>query len=118
MKRLQTIADIEELKTRGNIATSFLNVIESEFMDWFEAEGTGESLTSFRLPNHSCMYLLEDDKDTNLIVEQIVNIEFIEKEVTNDCSYFRIGLMNDHQMNLIFFLEGTLDSKYEQWLQQ
>ncbi|UGB30587.1 hypothetical protein [Metabacillus sp. B2-18] len=116
MKMIQTIADIKELKAMNSIPLGYLKVIENELINWFEAEGECELLTSFRLPSYSCIYHLEDDKDGNFIEDQIINIEFIEKEVTSDCSYYRIGMMNDHQMSLFFFVEGTLSFKNEQWL--
>ncbi|MFD2679255.1 hypothetical protein [Bacillus seohaeanensis] len=118
MKRIQTIADIEALKIQSNIAKSFLNVVELEFMNWFEAEGTEESLTSFRLPNHACIYYLEGERDTSFIANQSLFIEYVEKEVTDDCTYFRIGIMNDHEMSVIFFVEGMLDEQFEQSLQE
>jgi hypothetical protein len=50
MKMIQCIADIEELKERGNLPLAYLKAIEQQFLEWYEAEGEGESLTSFRLP--------------------------------------------------------------------
>lgn len=118
MKIIQTLSDIEELKARGNVDLNYLKIIEEEFINWFEAEGNGESLTSFRLQNDSCMYHLEEKEDASFISSQMLSIEFIEKESIEDCGYFRVGIMNDHQMSLIYFLEGTFDSYFEQSLQQ
>lgn len=116
MKQIQCIADIEELKARSNLPLPYLKAIESQFLEWFEAEGAGESITSFRLPNESCIYHVEGEEDTDFIFS-ISGLEFVEKEEAEGWTYFRIGLMNDHQMNLIYILQDTFDQKIEDWLE-
>ncbi|MFD1734995.1 hypothetical protein ACFSCX_00315 [Bacillus salitolerans] len=118
MKMIQHISDIEELKARSSVPIEYIKEIESEFLSWYEAEETGETLIEFRLPTESCMYHLEGKEDAQFIVKQMLHVEYIEKEELVDCSYFRIGIMNDHQMNVLFFVEGTIDKRFEQWLQQ
>ncbi|PKG24282.1 hypothetical protein [Niallia nealsonii] len=118
MKIIKTLSDIEELKARGNIDFNYLKALEEEFINWFEAEGNGELLKSFRLPNWSCIYHLEEKDDANFIASQMLHLEYVEKESKDNCMYFRIGIMNDHQMILLYFLEGTFDSHFEQWLQR
>lgn len=118
MKIIRTIADLERLKEMGSIPPEYISVVECDFMDWFEAEGTGESLMMFEMPNHACIYHLEDKNDASFLLNQLINIEFVEKDKIKDCSYFRIGVMNDNVMNLVYFLEGTLDQKFEEWLQR
>jgi hypothetical protein len=118
LKIIQTLSDIEELKARGNVNLNYLRVIEEEFINWFKAEGNAESLTSFRLPNEACIYHLEEKEDASFISSQMLSIEYIEKETSEDCVYYRIGIMNDHQMSLLYFLEGTFGLSFEQWLQQ
>jgi hypothetical protein len=111
MKRIQSIADIEELKARGTIPHHYLVVIDTQFQEWYEAENTGESLDVFQLPIDSCIYHLEDEKDGGFILDQLIHVEYVEIEEVDGYKYFRIGIMNDHQMNLVFFLEGTLQPR-------
>lgn len=118
MKTIRTFADIEKLKEMGTIPIEYVTAIESEFLDWFEAEGTGESQKEFEMPQHTCMYHLEDNHDIAFLSNQILDIEYVEKEELEDCNYFRIGLMNDHEMNLVYFLEGTLEQRFEEWLER
>ena len=118
MIRIRRISEIERLKELGRIPLEYVKAIESEFVTWFEAEGTGESLIEVEMPQHACMYHLEDKNDITFLSNQILNIEFVEKEELPDCVYFRIGIMNDHQMNLVYFLEGTLEQRFERWLEQ
>lgn len=44
MKTIRTIKDLEKIKEMGRNTLEYVAAIESEFMTWFEAEGTGESL--------------------------------------------------------------------------
>lgn len=118
MKKIQTIADIEELKARNTLPHSYTHVLEMQFVEWYEAEGTGVPYAAFQLPNHACIYHLEDETDTGIIMDQMLNVEFVEIEEVDGWKYFRIGLMHDHQMNLIYFLEGTLARKIENWLER
>lgn len=118
MKIIRTIADIAELIEKGNIPLSYLSDLKSEFLILYESEGTGESLESFKLSNQACMYHLENEEDTRFLQERILEIEFVDKEKTNECTYFRVGLMNDHQINLVYFLGGTLENKFEAWLKK
>lgn len=48
MKTIRTIADIERLKEMGRIPLEYIKVIESEFVEWFEADGGGESTDRVR----------------------------------------------------------------------
>src|SRR5690625_1869975 len=98
MKRIQTMLDIEELKSRGNLPSGYVSIIEAQFIEWFEADGEDEPLDTFELPNHACIYHLEDETDMELIMDQIVDVEFVETEEVEGSEYFRVGLMQDHQM--------------------
>ncbi|MED0665950.1 hypothetical protein P4T04_06415 [Bacillus badius] len=118
MKMIQTLADIEVLKVWSTLPLPYIKVIEQQFMERYEAEGNGESITAFRLPTESCLFHLEDDSDTQLLLDYLIKAELVEYKATGDLMYYQISLMNDHQMSLIYFLEGTLSPKIEQWLQR
>ncbi|WP_433744952.1 hypothetical protein [Falsibacillus pallidus] len=118
MKIIQCLADLEELKSRSTIPISYLRVIETQFLEWFEAEGADESFVSFRLPRESCIYHLENQQDSGFIVNQLLQVEFVEYETADDHRYFRMGLMNEHEMSIVFFLEGTINEKLEEWLKR
>ncbi|WDH82265.1 hypothetical protein [Paenibacillus urinalis] len=117
MKMIQSIYDIEELEAGGNIPLSYISVVRTQFEEWYESDHTDECLTEFRLPAESCIHHLEEEKDAKFILDQLIHVEYVETEEVQDCRYFRIGIMTDHQMNLVFFIEGTLSSRIEQWLQ-
>jgi hypothetical protein len=52
------------------------------------------------------------------MLESCVNdIEYVETERMDGMKYFRIGIMQDHQLSVIYFLEGTLPYRTEKWLE-
>lgn len=113
---IQTLSDIEELKARNILPLSYLQVIEKEFHERYEAESTSETITAFRLPHESCIYHLEQEEDEDFLLRHLKDFEYVETERLDGFMYFRIGVMNGHEMNLIYFLEDTLNSELEQWL--
>lgn len=53
MKTIRTIADLKRFKEMGSIPLEYVTAIELEFVDWFRAEGTGESLIIFEMQHHA-----------------------------------------------------------------
>lgn len=116
MKIIQSIADIEKLKERSALPTKYIKIIEDQFLEWYESENEGEPLVSFRLPNHTCMYHLENENDGEFIYKQLIHLEFVDVEENEEVKYLRMGIMDDHQMHLVYVLEGTLEPSFEEWL--
>lgn len=52
-----------------------------------------------------------------VLIDRLNALEFVDVEKEDGQKYFRIGLMQDHQMSIIYFLEGTLPRKTERWLE-
>ncbi|WP_156505903.1 hypothetical protein [Bacillus sp. SJS] len=118
MERVTRFLNISELETKGTFPHLFIDIVKMQFLDWYKAEGTGESLEDFCLSSSSCIYILETEKDDQFLLQNLLDIEFVEREECKGCVYFRIGFMNDHQMNLVYFLEGSIGDRLEKWLQQ
>ncbi|MFD2443706.1 hypothetical protein ACFSO7_06875 [Bacillus sp. CGMCC 1.16607] len=112
MRIIQTIADIEELKARTFFPLPFLRAIETQFLEWYEAEGNEEPNLSFRLPYESCIKVAEEEQDVHELFTKW-NIEFVEKEASGGCEYYRIGIMNDHQMSLVYLLQDHFGGNIE-----
>ena len=111
MKRIQTYADIKALK-EGNLPSFYTKEIEQLFLGMFKADGEGESLYTFSLPTHACIYHLNQSDDKHWLFGLMQQVEFIEVEE----KYFQIGIMEDHQMNIVYFLKGTFSEQIETWL--
>lgn len=116
MKLIQTLADVHALKAQKHLPSFYVEEIESQFLVWYEAENEGEPIDTFSLPSHACIYHLEQEEDEYVIMDDILAIEFVELERVGGDTYYRIGKMLEHEMSIIYFLEGTLSPKIELWL--
>lgn len=52
-----------------------------------------------------------------MLQNYVNDIEYVDIERMGGVKYFRIGIMQDHQMSIIYFLEGTLPYRTEKWLE-
>lgn len=117
MKVIQSWADVQSLTEDEHLPSFYVEEIEKQFLLWYESENNGESIQDFFLPRESCIYHFNHVKDIEVLQKYVNNIEYIEAKTIKDEKYFRIGIMEDHQMSLIYFVEGTLPYKTEKWLE-
>lgn len=116
MKIIRTMADIQALKTNEHLPSFYVEAIQRQFLLWYEAEEHGETLDSFCLPLHSCIYHLETDEDSFIILDNLMHVEYIDVEETDEGDYFRMGMMQEHEMSVVYFLAGTFSKRMEWWL--
>lgn len=77
----------------------------------------GEEIEAFSLPSWACIYHFNDVEDARILESSVNDIEYVETERIDGMKYFRIGIMQDHQLSIIYFLEDTLPYKTEKWLE-
>lgn len=119
MKVIQTLADVNSLKDDGRLPSFYVDEIYQQFIGSYEAENEGESLDEFSLPPHACIYHFDKKEDVQMLVDNVGSLEYVDVDKVEGKKYFRIGLMQeqDHEISVIFFLEGTLPDKTEKWLE-
>ncbi|GAA4067324.1 hypothetical protein [Amphibacillus indicireducens] len=117
MIKIQTMADVHALEADEQLPSLYVEEIKNQFLIWYEAENEGESLDEFSLPSYSCIYHFDREEDMQVLIDHMNALEFVDVEKIEGQKYFRIGLMQDHQMSLIYFLERTLPRKTERWLE-
>uniref|UniRef100_C5D8C8 Uncharacterized protein n=3 Tax=Geobacillus TaxID=129337 RepID=C5D8C8_GEOSW len=59
MKVIQCLTDIEMLKATGHLPLPLIQVIEEQFILFYESVGTEEAITQFRLSTHEAILVLE-----------------------------------------------------------
>lgn len=116
MKRIQTMVDVQALEKEEHLPSYYKREIKDQFLLYYDFEGEGEAMESFSLPIHNCIYLLEDEEDGKMILDQLMKIEFVDIEGSAERRYFRIGIMHDHQMSTLYCLEGVLSDELEKYL--
>ncbi|MGG3162167.1 hypothetical protein ABEO87_10965 [Geobacillus stearothermophilus] len=118
MKVIQCLTDIEMLKATGHLPLPLIQVIEEQFILFYESVGTEEAITQFRLSTHEAILVLETNQEVSLLRQNILDIEFVEFESVGDIEYYRIGKRNDQEIQLCFAMRGAFDYRNEQWLEE
>lgn len=118
MKVIRKLADVQSLKNDECLPSFYVEEIYHQFLGSYEAMTEGEAIEEFVLPLHACIYHFNHSDDRQMLEELVYQIEYVDTEVKEGCKYFRIGVMQqDHEILVIFFLEGTLPYKTEKWLE-
>lgn len=118
MKIIQTMADVLALKADERLPSFYVGEVEHQFLMWYIDQNEGESFDEFILSSHSCIYHFDKEEDMQMLIDNIDALEYVDIEKVDGKKYYRIGLMHDHQMSIIYLLEGTLPQKTERWLER
>src|SRR5690625_2217737 len=117
MIKIQTLSDVQALEQGEHLPAFYIEEIKSQFRRWYEAEDEGEKIQDFSLPSHACIYHFNHRNDWRILQSYVNDIEYVDTERIDGLKYFRIGIMQDHQMSIIYCLGGTLPYKTEKWLE-
>lgn len=117
MKVIQTMADVQSLKDDERLPSFYFQEIYNQFLWTYKSVAEREAIDDFLLEPHACIYHFDDETDLQMLVEFAESIEYVDTEVVEDIKYFRIGIMQDHEMSVIYLLEGTLPYNTEKWLE-
>lgn len=117
MKIIRTLADVQSLKNDEHLPSFYVEEIRKQFLGTYEAVAESESIDDFSLPPYACIYHFNEESDLEMLVKLTRNIEYVDTEVIDGTKFFRIGIMQDHEMSVIYFLENTLPYKTEKWLE-
>ena len=116
MQMIQSLADLEMLKILYNLPYEYSKVIEQHLMERYEVEGNGGNVLGFRLHDESCIYHLTKEDDEHELLQHINNFQYVKVNRLGDKNYFEIKVVVNDDVNIYLFLEGTFDSRTEQWL--
>src|SRR5690625_3237480 len=108
MKVIQTLADVQSLKNDERLPSFYVEEIYNQFLWTYESVAEGEAIDDFSLESYTCIYHFDDENDLQMLVKFAESIEYVDTEVVGGIKYFRIGIMQGHEMSVIYFLEGTL----------
>lgn len=115
MKKIQTMSDLHELKQQEHVPKQYVDEIEFQFLAW-QKELNEDVLDEFGLPPEACMYHFDRGEDVKILLHHVHEIEYVEMECIENSTFFRVGLMQDHQMSLIFVLADYLPEDIKEWL--
>ena len=117
MKVIRTMADVQSLKDDGHLPSFYIEEIYNQFLGTYEAVAESEKIDDFSLDPNACIYHFDRESDLEMLVRLTGNIEYVDVEIIDGTKFFRIGIMQDHEMSIICFLENTLPYRSEKWLE-
>src|SRR5690625_6040892 len=99
MKVIQTLADVQSLKNDERLPSFYVEEISNQFLWTYEAVAEGEAIDNFLLAPQACLYHFSEASDWRKIEEMLRDIEYIDTEVVEGKKYFRIGIMQEHEVS-------------------
>lgn len=118
LKVIQTLNDIEYLKSLNNVPLELVNAIEQDFHQLMAELGSDEESFSFVLPTRLAIILFEPGDDVIEIVGDKLHLEYVEEITEGSIDYYRIVKRHDHEFQLIYSLTGCHNEKVENWLEE
>jgi|SRR5699024_8540254 len=116
MRVIRTLADVQSLKDDERLPSFYFEEIYNQFLWTYESVAEGEAIDDFSLAPHTCIYHFDEEDDLQMLEKFAESIEYVDTQVIEGLKYFRIGIMQDHEISVIYFLEGILPYKTEKWL--
>ncbi|MFV2046289.1 hypothetical protein ACEWK1_02830 [Metabacillus sp. YM-086] len=116
MKIIQCLADIEAIKVFGEVPVALMKEIEQDFLGIYEMENIEEELFHFRLSMRQALFVLEKGDDVLGKLDQPFQLEYMERLVAEDLTFYRCAIRNDYELQLYYSVVGTHDQEVEDWL--
>src|SRR5690625_7624451 len=99
MRVIQTLADVQSLKDDEHLPSFYVEEIYNQFLWSYKAVAEREAIDDFSLEPYACIYHFDDEEDLKVLEKFTQSIEYVDTEVIEDLKYFRIGIMQDHEMS-------------------
>lgn len=102
MKRIQCLKDLNNLA--GDIPEELVNYLISEFYDLYEYLSNGKTIEEFFLENHQVILIVEDSEELDLLLQNRLELEYVEEVQLNSSLCMRIGIsqLEDIQLHYYF----------------
>lgn len=104
MKRIQCLKDLNNLV--GDIPDELLYYLSSEFYSLYEYLSNEEGIEKFLLENHQAILIVEDTEELDLLLQNRLELEYVEEIQLNSSLCLRIGIsqLEDIQLHYYFKL--------------
>lgn len=103
MKRIQCLTDLNNLA--GDIPDELLNYLSSEFSNLYEYLSNGEGTEEFLLENHQAIIIVEDSKELDILLQNRLELEYVEEIQLNSSLCLRIGISQLENIQLHYYLK-------------
>jgi len=104
MKQILKVQDLQSLE--GKVPKELLSYLEKEFNDLYEYYSLGEEIDSFILNPNQSMVLVQRDEELTAILNEPLEIEFVEMVIHEGFMFYRIGYRNAEEIQLFYCYDG------------
>jgi hypothetical protein len=103
MKNVHRLKDIK--KFEHEYPKEFNDYIEEEFFNIYEYLSNGEKVEDFMLLSHESLVILEEEKELKKVLQNQVELEFVEEIKLESINISRIGLMRSNEVQLCYYFK-------------
>ncbi|MGE5661551.1 MAG: hypothetical protein ACM3X1_04815 [Ignavibacteriales bacterium] len=119
MKIIKGHVDVELLKEENSLPQAFVEFLENEWMELYEAYSDGESLEEFSLELHGMQIVFEKGDRLAEGFGEVIFPEYVEKIRFKDIELYRMYVMEAEDYGKLYYsIVGTLDDASEAFLQE
>ncbi|MBB2483131.1 hypothetical protein H5P36_23530 [Bacillus sp. APMAM] len=105
---MELILDMRDLhRLKAEIPSELFNYLEQEFKDLYEYYSFNQDLEDFILEQNQSMVILQTDDEIESILQDPLEIEFVEKVVKGQLSFYRIGVRNAGEIQIFYCIENN-----------
>jgi hypothetical protein len=103
MKYVHRLKDIKKFERA--YPKEFYDYIKEEFFNIYDYLSNGEKVEDFKLLSHESLVILEEEKELKKILQNQVELEFVEEFELESINISRIGLMKSNEVQLCYFFK-------------
>lgn len=110
------VRDLHRIK--AEIPSELFNYLEQEFKDLYDYYSHNQDLEEFILEECQSMVILQTDEEEESILQEPLEIEFVERISAGQLMFYRIGMRNAGEIQLFYCIEENLGSLIIEKLQE
>jgi len=114
MQIIKGFLDLELLRENATLTSSFLDYLETEWMEFYEAYSDGVPLEEFSLELHGMQIVLESGDSLPEGMGETIFPEYVEKISLDDVDIYRMYVMEAEDYGKLYYsFVGSLDDESE-----
>lgn len=102
VKEIKNYNDL--LMAKNELPVEFAKYIEEQFKAVYEYLNDGEEIREFILPIQNTMIILESKVEFNIITENNIFLEYVEKVNQSGTTFLRLGVYQGDEVQLYYSL--------------
>jgi hypothetical protein len=116
---LEIIAIVQDVyRLRAKLPVRMVDYLEEEFIGLYEYLSNGGNLEEFSLEAQQCMTILQEKREIEQLLEERLDIEFVERIELESLGVYRIGVRRSDDIQLYYCIAGIFGKQIEKSLRE